>query len=166
MVEIDINAILVGLIKSHKDAELTCAYKNNNTKTETSRNNSEEAHLGQWSIRSPENNNTKWIQNANKTGTTRHPPQEYSGGGHQEFQVSLPKCPCRYSTGFPQSQWDRLLPQAEIKINLLCQSNATTNVLAYAHMSGPFDYNKLSLSLMGMSVQVHKSIQTRYMSIP
>ena len=47
MVEIDINAILVGLIKSHKDAELTCAYKNNNTKTETSRNNSEEAHLGQ-----------------------------------------------------------------------------------------------------------------------
>ncbi len=43
---------------------------------------------------------------------------------------------------FPPSLWDRLLPQTKITINLIRQSNATPNVLAYAHLSGPFDYNK------------------------
>ena len=57
---------------------------------------------------------------------------------------------------FLSSLWDRLLPQAEITINLLRQSNATPNVLAYAHLSGPFDYNKTPLAMMGISVQVHK----------
>ena len=57
---------------------------------------------------------------------------------------------------FSPSLWDRLLPQAEIKINLLRQSNATPKVLAYAHLSGPFDYNKIPLVPMGMSVRVHK----------
>ena len=37
---------------------------------------------------------------------------------------------------------DRLLPQAEITISLLRQSNETPNVLAYAHLSGPFNYKK------------------------
>ena len=41
---------------------------------------------------------------------------------------------------FPPSLWDRLLPQAKITINLLQQSNATPNVSAYAHLSGPFKY--------------------------
>ena len=43
---------------------------------------------------------------------------------------------------FPSNLWDRILPQTEITLNLLQQSNATPNVLAYAHLSGPFDYNK------------------------
>ena len=43
---------------------------------------------------------------------------------------------------FPPSLWYRLLPQAEIKNNLLRQSNATPNVSEYAHLSRPFDYNK------------------------
>ena len=32
--------------------------------------------------------------------------------------------------------WDRLLPQVEVTINLLRQSNATPTISAYAHMSG------------------------------
>ena len=62
---------------------------------------------------------------------------------------------------FTPSFWDRLLPQAEITINLLNHSNATPNVLAYAHLSGPFDYNKMPLATMGMSVQVHKRTDKR-----
>ena len=56
---------------------------------------------------------------------------------------------------FPIQLWNRLLPQAEITVNLLRQSNATPNVSAYAHMSGPFDYNKMPLAFMGCNVQVH-----------
>ena len=62
---------------------------------------------------------------------------------------------------FPPSLWDRILPQAEITINLLRQSNATPNILAYTHLSGPFDYNKMPLSPMGISVQVHKKTYKR-----
>jgi hypothetical protein len=35
---------------------------------------------------------------------------------------------------FPLSLWDRLLPQTEITLNLLRQSNATPTVSVYAHL--------------------------------
>ncbi len=57
---------------------------------------------------------------------------------------------------FPPSLWDQLLPQTKITINLIRQSNATPNVLAYAHLSGPFDYNKMPLALMGCEALVHE----------
>ena len=50
---------------------------------------------------------------------------------------------------FPMHLWDRLLPQTEITLNLLRQSNATPKVSAYAHLSGPFNYNKMTLAPMG-----------------
>ena len=40
---------------------------------------------------------------------------------------------------FRPSLWDRLLPQAEITINILRQSNETPNVSAYTHLSGTLD---------------------------
>ena len=43
------------------------------------------------------------------------------------------------SDDFPPSLWDQLLPQTKITFNLIQQSNATPNVLAYAYLSEPFD---------------------------
>jgi hypothetical protein len=60
------------------------------------------------------------------------------------------------SDDFPPSLWDRLLPQTKIIINLIQQSNATPNVPAYMHFSGPFDYNKMLLAPMGCDAQVHE----------
>jgi len=56
---------------------------------------------------------------------------------------------------------DRLLPQTEITINLIRQSNATPNVSAYAHLSRPFDYNKMPLAPMGCEAQVHEKTDKR-----
>jgi hypothetical protein len=42
----------------------------------------------------------------------------------------------------------------EIILNLLQQSNSTPNVSAYAHLSGPFDYNKMPLAPMGCAAQI------------
>ncbi len=50
---------------------------------------------------------------------------------------------------FPPNLWDWLLPQTKFTINLIQKSNATPNILAYAHLSGPFDYNKMPLAPMG-----------------
>jgi hypothetical protein len=60
------------------------------------------------------------------------------------------------ANNFPPSLWDRLLPQTKITINLVQQSNATPNVLAYAHLSKPFDYKKMLLAPMGCEAQVHE----------
>ncbi len=62
---------------------------------------------------------------------------------------------------FPPSLWDRLLPQTKITINLIGQFNATPTVSAYAHLSGPFDYNKMPLAPMGCEVQVHEKTGKR-----
>ena len=65
------------------------------------------------------------------------------------------------ATDFLPSLWDRLLPQAEVTVNLLQQSNATPTVSAYVHLCGPFDYNKMSLSPMGCAVQIHEMTDKR-----
>ena len=56
---------------------------------------------------------------------------------------------------FPLQLWDRLLPQTDLTINFLRQSNATSKVYAYAHLSKPFGYNKIMLAPMGCDSQVH-----------
>ena len=66
---------------------------------------------------------------------------------------------------FPPSLWDRLLPQTEISLNLLQQSNATPTVSAYAHLCGLFDYNKMPLAPMGCTVQVHEKTDKRGTSV-
>ena len=57
--------------------------------------------------------------------------------------------------------WDRLLPQKEITLNLLRQSNTAPTVSAYAHLSEPFDYNKMPLAPMGCGAQVHEKTDKR-----
>ncbi len=59
--------------------------------------------------------------------------------------------------GFPINQWDELLPQTILTLNLLRQSNAAPNISAYAypyhHWS--FDYNHMPIAPMGCVVQLH-----------
>jgi hypothetical protein len=52
-------------------------------------------------------------------------------------------------------------PKTEITLNLLHQLNAMPTVSAYAHLNGPFDYNKMMLAPMGFEVQVHKKSDSR-----
>ena len=59
------------------------------------------------------------------------------------------------ATDFPVHQWECLLPQDEITLKLLCQSNTTPTVSAYAEMFVPFDYNKIPLGPMGCAVLIY-----------
>jgi hypothetical protein len=43
-----------------------------------------------------------------------------------------------------------------VTINPIRQSNATPTVLAYAHLSGPFNYNKMLLAQMECEAQVYE----------
>ena len=48
--------------------------------------------------------------------------------------------------GFPSYLWDQLLPQSEVTVNLLRQSNTVPHVSAYVYLSGPLYYNKMTLA--------------------
>jgi hypothetical protein len=86
-------------------------------------------------------------------------------GCHRQYTVEVAICNFKahflsvlagVANSFPPNLWDWLLPQTEIMINLIRQSYATSNVLAHAHLSGPFDYNKMPLAPMGCEAQVHE----------
>ena len=156
MVEIDSNTILVKPIKSCNDAELTRAYRKMIlrllragiiTKKHILENEVSEALK-------------TIIQDEYKMKIELAPPCTHRRNTSEvtirNFKAHFLSVFVGTAQDFAPSLWDRLLPQAEITINLLRQSNATPNVLAYTHLSGPFDYNKIPLAPMGMSVQVHK----------
>ncbi|KAL7478566.1 hypothetical protein ACHAW6_004323, partial [Cyclotella cf. meneghiniana] len=56
---------------------------------------------------------------------------------------------------FPINEWDSLLPQAILTLNLLRNANAAPKISAYAYHHSPFDYNRLPLVPIGCAVQVH-----------
>jgi hypothetical protein len=57
--------------------------------------------------------------------------------------------------GFPINQWDELLSQTILTLNLLRQSNVAPNISAYAYHHGSFDYNRMPIEPMGCAVQFH-----------
>ena len=60
------------------------------------------------------------------------------------------------ATDFPKSQWERLLLQADMTLNLLRQENTTPKVSALAYIFGTFNYNRIPLGPMGCVLLVHK----------
>jgi hypothetical protein len=52
--------------------------------------------------------------------------------------------------------WDRLLPQAEITLNLLRTSRIQPNKSAYEVMFGPYDYNSHPLMPPGTKIVIHE----------
>ena len=56
---------------------------------------------------------------------------------------------------FPVSEWDRLLFQAELTLNLLRSSHVNPKLSAYAYLNGNFDFNKTPLAPPGTKVVVH-----------
>ena len=56
---------------------------------------------------------------------------------------------------FPISEWDRLLEQAVLTLNLLRNSRVTPRLSAYAYLNGPYDFNKCPMAPPGTLIAVH-----------
>jgi hypothetical protein len=57
---------------------------------------------------------------------------------------------------FPLHLWDRLLPQAEITLNLLRTSRLHPQLSAAAHFHGLVDYNKIAFAPPGCKIIAHE----------
>ncbi len=62
---------------------------------------------------------------------------------------------------FPMNMWHKLLPQTELTLNLLRQSNAYPTVSAHQALFGVFDYNRQPLAPLGCEVLVHEATARR-----
>ena len=62
---------------------------------------------------------------------------------------------------FPIKEWDRLLPQANLTLNLLRAARTNPKLSAHAYIEGNFDYNKTPLAPPGTRVIAHDHPSTR-----
>jgi hypothetical protein len=62
---------------------------------------------------------------------------------------------------FPIHLWDRLIPQAVIRLNLLRQSRLNPKLSAHAQLNGPFHYNATPISPPGTRVIIHEKTDHR-----
>ena len=161
MVGIYSNAILVKPIKNRTDAELTRAYHAMMLRLKQAGINTQK-HI----LENEVSNAMKTIiRDKYKTKMELVPP---GCNRRNAAEVAIQNSKAHFlsvlagtAISFPPNLWDRLLPQSKVTINLLRQSNATPNVSAYAHLSGPFDYNKMPLAPMGCEPQVHEKTDKR-----
>ena len=73
------------------------------------------------------------------------------------FIAGLSSC----DPSFPTSEWDRLIEQGEITLNLLRSSRRQPSLSAYHSLFGAFDFNKTPLAVPGTKVLVHETPQQR-----
>ena len=62
---------------------------------------------------------------------------------------------------FPLTEWDRLIPQANITLNLLRTSRANLALSACAYIYGNFNFNATPLAPPGTKVIAHLDPTTR-----
>jgi hypothetical protein len=62
---------------------------------------------------------------------------------------------------FPMHRWGRILPQAEIILNLLCTSRLHPQLSAEAHFCGLIDYNKTAFASPGCNIISHEKPSQR-----
>ena len=62
---------------------------------------------------------------------------------------------------FPVTEWDRLIPQAEMKLNHLRASRCNPKLSAYTYIHGLYDFNKVPLAPPCTTVILHKKTGPR-----
>jgi len=63
---------------------------------------------------------------------------------------------CSVDKDFPISLWDRLLPQAELTLNLLWGSHLDPTLSSWAELHGLFDFNRTPIALPGICILIHE----------
>ena len=62
---------------------------------------------------------------------------------------------------YPITEWDRLIPQSEMTLNLLRPSRCNPRLSAFAYINGQHNYNKVPLAPPGTKVVIHRKPNQR-----
>ena len=73
---------------------------------------------------------------------------------------------CATGPDFPMQNWDGLLEQAEITLNLLCPSIFNPILSTYAQLNGELDFNRIPVALPVTRTLVHEKPHNRVTRAP
>jgi hypothetical protein len=62
---------------------------------------------------------------------------------------------------FPIQLWDKLAPQVEDTLNLLCATRINPAISAYKILNRPYDWNRYPLAPLGCKAVIYKDSDTR-----
>jgi hypothetical protein len=79
----------------------------------------------------------------------------------QTFKAHFISILCGTNPKFPVKEWDRLLPQTCMTLNMLRPCRYNPNISAYTAIHGIFDYNKTPLIPLGTQVIIHEKADKR-----
>ena len=95
----------------------------------------------------------------------RVPPKEHRVNAAERairtFKNHFVSILCTVDAKFPLTEWDRLLPQATLTLNLLRSSRIHPSLSAHASLFGNFDYNRTPLAPPGTKIVAHTSSESR-----
>jgi hypothetical protein len=95
----------------------------------------------------------------------RVPPKEHRVNAAERairtFKNHFVSVLCTVDSKFPLTEWDRLLPQTTLTLNLLRSSRIHPSLSAHASLFGQFDFNRTPLAPMGTQIVAHTSADTR-----
>ena len=95
----------------------------------------------------------------------RVPPKEHRVNAAERairtFKNHFVSILCTVHSKFPLTEWDRLLPQTTLTLNLLRSSRIHPSLSAHASLFGNFDFNRTPLAPMGTQVVAHTSADSR-----
>ena len=70
----------------------------------------------------------------------------------QSFKSHFKSILATVDPDFPMREWDRLLPQAELTLNLLRSARVNPKLSAWAYLFGQYDYQKTPIAPPGTKV--------------
>ena len=95
----------------------------------------------------------------------RVPPKEHRANSAERairtFKNHLVSILASVDTNYPLTEWDRLLPQAVLTLNLLRSSRIHPSLSAHASIFGAYDYNRTPIAPPGTKVVAHTSSDAR-----
>ena len=95
----------------------------------------------------------------------RVPPKEHRANSAERaictFKNHFVSILSTVDSNYPISEWDRLLPQASLTLNLLRTSRIHPSLSAHASIFGNYDYNQTPLAPPGTQVMAHSSVDAR-----
>jgi hypothetical protein len=95
----------------------------------------------------------------------RVPPKEHRANAAERaihtFKNHFISTLCTVDSKYPMSEWDRLLPQTILTLNLLRSSRTHPFLSAHASLFGQYDFNRIPLAPPGTKIIAHVSADAR-----
>ena len=156
----DSNAIIGTAVKNRQAATLTTAWRGLHNIF---------AHAGlapkTWVLDNETSQTLQLAMTKKKTKFQLVPPNNHRANAAeraiQTFKSHFKAGLASVDPEFPISEWDRLLDQCFLTLNLLRGSRINPNLSAYAQIFGQFDFNATPLAPPGTKVVIHNKPNTR-----